>query len=65
MARNKFKAIRSKKCSQCSQDSSVLYRIKYQVEGNWVFVCPKCWENLSQDNPYYTYGGTWKAQKKR
>jgi len=38
--------------------------VKYEEDGDWVFVCPNCWSSLSQDNPHYVYGGTWKAQKK-
>jgi hypothetical protein len=41
----------------------VLYRVKYEEEGDWVFVCPNCWQDISQDNPFYVYGGTWKAEK--
>ena len=32
--------------------------------GDWVFVCPQCWETVSQNNPFYVYGGTWKSKKK-
>ncbi len=56
---------RVKPCHLCNQAASVLYRVKYDSEGDWVFVCPECWHNISQDNPYYTYGGTWKAQKRK
>ncbi len=29
-----------------------------------MLVCPDCWQQVSQDNPDYRYGGTWKAKKK-
>lgn len=57
--------IRVKLCEHCNQPASVLYRIKYQEDGDWVFVCPDCWQKVSLDNPFYVYSGTWKAQKKR
>ncbi len=56
--------LRSKLCSLCSQSGAVLYRVKYIKDGAWVFVCPLCWEKVSQENPFYVYGGTWKAKKK-
>jgi hypothetical protein len=56
--------VRVKHCVSCNQPSAVLYRVKYEEDGDWVFVCPNCWSSLSQDNPHYVYGGTWKAQKK-
>ncbi|WP_407890563.1 hypothetical protein [Scytonema sp. NUACC26] len=56
--------IRVKLCSRCGLTASVLYRVKYEEDGQWVFVCPNCWEKVSQNNPFYVYGGTWKAKKK-
>ena len=55
---------RIKLCSLCNQPASVLYRIKHIKDGDWVFVCPQCWETVSQNNPFYVYGGTWKSKKK-
>ncbi|TWH38835.1 hypothetical protein [Dulcicalothrix desertica] len=54
---------RVKPCHICNQSAPVLYRVKYEEEGDWVFVCPNCWQDISQDNPFYVYGGTWKAEK--
>ncbi|MBI4782017.1 MAG: hypothetical protein HY785_11965 [Oscillatoriophycideae cyanobacterium NC_groundwater_1537_Pr4_S-0.65um_50_18] len=56
---------RSKPCSQCSQRAAVLYRSQIDASQQWVFVCPACFPSISQNNPHYVYGGTWKAQKKR
>ncbi|MGD1911749.1 MAG: hypothetical protein ACFB2X_13085 [Rivularia sp. (in: cyanobacteria)] len=56
--------LRIKLCSLCSESGSVLYRVKYLEDGDWVFVCPQCWKQVSQNNPFYIYGGTWKAKKK-
>lgn len=59
------RSIRTKLCNRCSQPAPVLYRVQYDESGDWIFVCGECWSSVSQDNPYYVYGGTWKAQKKR
>ncbi|MGH8000203.1 MAG: hypothetical protein ACREPR_12415 [Brasilonema sp.] len=55
---------RVKLCDRCSQAAPILYRVKYKEDGDWVFVCPECWQQVSQDNLFYLYGGTWKANKK-
>ena len=56
--------LRTKLCSLCSEPGGILYRVKYIENGDWVFVCSQCWETISQNNPFYIYGGTWKAKKK-
>ncbi|MBF2003129.1 MAG: hypothetical protein IGS38_20695 [Synechococcales cyanobacterium M58_A2018_015] len=56
---------RSKTCVQCQQVASVLYRVRYDESEQWRFVCPVCLPAVKIDNPHYTYGGTWKAKKKR
>ncbi|MBE9214388.1 hypothetical protein IQ247_17225 [Plectonema cf. radiosum LEGE 06105] len=58
------RSLRNKLCSLCGKSSFILYRVKYYENGDWVFVCPQCWEKVSQNNPFYVYGGTWKAKKK-
>ncbi len=58
------RSLRVKHCHRCQQIVSVLYRVKFDESGEWIFVCERCWSFLSQDNPHYVYGGTWKAQKK-
>jgi len=58
------KRVRAKLCDRCSHLSSVLYRIQQDDSGLWRFVCPDCWAIVSYNNPFYTYGGTWKAEKK-
>ncbi|HAJ58357.1 MAG TPA: hypothetical protein DCP31_03025 [Cyanobacteria bacterium UBA8543] len=59
------RSIRIKSCDRCHLLASVLYRVQYDDSGNWVFVCASCWSSISQNNPFYVYGGTWKAHKKR
>jgi hypothetical protein len=46
---------KSKPCTLCSQDADIRYRIQYQKNA-------QCWQKVSQDNPFYRYGGTWKAR---
>ncbi|XGV95314.1 MAG: hypothetical protein ACAF41_21520 [Leptolyngbya sp. BL-A-14] len=55
---------RQKTCSFCKQTASTLYRVQYDASSEWVFACPECWTTISQSNPFYTYGGTWKAKKR-
>ncbi|MBW4657206.1 MAG: hypothetical protein KME15_00895 [Drouetiella hepatica Uher 2000/2452] len=56
---------RSKLCSQCSQEAAVLYRSQIDTSWQWRFICVACFPQVSQNNPCYRYGGTWKAEKKR
>ncbi|HEY9653170.1 MAG TPA: hypothetical protein V6C95_21105 [Coleofasciculaceae cyanobacterium] len=58
------RSIRAKSCSRCQQLAPVLYRVKYDESGLWIFVCESCWPSISENNPFYVYGGTWKAKKK-
>jgi len=53
-----------KSCARCNNLVALRYRIQYQENGAWVLVCPHCWQAVSQDNPHYRYGGTWKAKRK-
>jgi hypothetical protein len=52
-----------KPCDLCTQLVDVRYRIQYDTSEKWALVCPNCWEQLSQNNPLYRYGGTWKRKK--
>jgi len=55
---------RLKHCFRCGQAKDTLYRIQYDASGAWVFVCGTClWAYKRDDNPHYTYGGTWKSRK--
>lgn len=53
----------SKPCDICSNLVDLRYRIQYNASEEWVLVCRSCWDEVSQDNPFYRYGGTWKAKK--
>lgn len=52
-----------KPCDLCFNLVDLRYRIQYDASEEWVLVCRPCWEKVSQDNPFYRYGGTWKGQK--
>ena len=54
---------KSKPCDLCSSLVDIRYRIQYDGSEEWVLVCRQCWDKVSQDNPLYRYGGTWKAKK--
>ena len=53
---------KNKPCEQCQTIVSLRYRIQFDESGHWYLVCPDCWSKLSANNPYYRYGGTWKAK---
>ncbi|MEL6441421.1 MAG: hypothetical protein AAFQ80_19480 [Cyanobacteria bacterium J06621_8] len=56
--------LKLKPCDRCGNLAGIRYRIQYQADQSWVMVCRDCWNLVSSDNPYYRYGGTWKAKKK-
>ena len=56
--------IKSKPCDLCHNLAVLRYRIQYQENGSWVMVCPSCWQQVSQNNSHYRYGGTWKARNR-
>ena len=52
-----------KSCDICNNLVDIRYRIQYDASQEWQLVCRDCWDKVSQDNPFYRYGGTWKAKK--
>ncbi|HEY9882683.1 MAG TPA: hypothetical protein V6C98_03640 [Thermosynechococcaceae cyanobacterium] len=54
---------RQKECSLCQRLEPVLFRVQHDESEQWIFVCRACWDRVSQGNPLYVYGGTWKAKK--
>ncbi|MBD1912069.1 MULTISPECIES: hypothetical protein [unclassified Leptolyngbya] len=56
---------REKVCDRCQNSAPVLYRAQIDDTERWVFICDACYSDVSQNNPHYIYGGTWKAQKKK
>jgi len=56
--------VREKSCSRCWIVSDVLYRVRIEKDGDWIFVCPGCLGEVKPENPHYQYGGTWKSRKR-
>ena len=56
------KNLKLKNCDYCHDLVKIRYRIQYDVSKQWYKVCPDCWHLLTKDNPFYRYGGTWKAK---
>ena len=52
-----------KPCDICNNLVDIRYRIQYDESEEWELVCRGCWDDVSKDNPFYRYGGTWKAKK--
>ena len=46
----------------CQELAKIRYRIQFDASYCWILVCPDCWQKLAIDNPFYRYGGTWKAK---
>ncbi|MEM6453081.1 MAG: hypothetical protein AAF703_22525 [Cyanobacteria bacterium P01_D01_bin.105] len=57
-------ALKLKPCDRCRELVKIRYRIQYDASGEWRLVCPPCWHHIRPDNPYYRYGGTWKARRR-
>ena len=58
-------AVRSriKACTRCHLVGPTLYRVVADASGVWSLVCPACQDSL-KTQPFYRYGGTWKADKR-
>lgn len=59
----KRKRVRERNCQQCDADSSVLYRVRTDVEVEWRLLCPNC-QKVCAIEAGYQYGGTWKSVKR-
>jgi hypothetical protein len=57
--------VRHKLCDRCHQAAPVLYRVQWDDTGVWHFICDACYPALRHQHPDYTYGGTWKAKKRK
>ena len=55
--------IRTKACESCQLVSSALYRVIADASGVWKLLCPVC-RTRAEAEPFYRYGGTWKADKR-
>ncbi|MDG1762236.1 MAG: hypothetical protein P8H38_03160 [Flavobacteriaceae bacterium] len=52
---------RTKSCPICDKKFDVMYRVQYQENRQWVFVCKACVLDVKPKNKNYRYGGTWKG----
>ncbi len=52
-----------KPCERCHTPSTLRYRVIYEPHGQWSLICKLCWQAVSQANPHYRYGGTWKVRR--
>ncbi len=52
--------MKTKICSRCNAEESVMFRVQLQKGKIWVFVCENCCR-IAQKLPNYKYGGTWKG----
>ena len=60
----KIKRVRTKQCCRCEQSNEVLYRVRTEKDGPWIFLCPECLDLARPGNVHYQYGGTWKSKKR-
>ena len=51
---------RRKKCFRCEVESNIMYRVQYNEQKVWCFICKSCLVSIKPNNPHYRYGGTWK-----
>jgi len=61
----KRKKLAPRPCAVCEGQHDRLVRIKATERGDWMMVCEECWPRFGEDNPGYTYGGVWRAHKRR
>lgn len=54
---------RIKACEHCKVERPALYRVVHNASGEWALICIPC-RNKIKDQPFYRYGGTWKADKR-
>lgn len=44
----KIRRVRTKACTRCEPTSDVLYRVRVEQDGIWLFVCPPCLRNVER-----------------
>ena len=52
---------KTKTCTHCGGEHSVMFRAQYNPGKVWCFLCEKCVLEVREGNPFYRYGGTWKG----
>lgn len=58
------KHLKGKPCNHCHTAAYKLTRITCDALESYIMVCDDCW-NIYHTKPGYTYGGVWKARKRR
>jgi len=61
----KTKKLQARACDRCAALVDKLTRVRLSEGGDWIMVCDACWKEVAPGNPGYTYGGVWKARKRR
>jgi hypothetical protein len=51
-----------KPCQRCQKNVDIRYRVQSDDTKQWQLICVDCWRIIAPDNPFYRYGGTWKAK---
>ncbi|MEC8599641.1 MAG: hypothetical protein VXY15_04770 [Bacteroidota bacterium] len=54
-----MRKIRSKSCQRCQKTEDIMFRVVYQKNLGWQFLCKRCVLEV-KGNASYKYGGTWK-----
>ena len=57
LTQNKRAKRAARPCGLCGCHSDRQLRIKSQEDGPWFIACPICAARVSEDNPYFAYGG--------
>ena len=60
----KTKQLAPRPCAHCGLLVRKLTRVRTQDTPDWVLVCDACWPRFHEQRGY-TYGGVWKAAKRR
>ena len=58
------KKLTPRPCERCGALVDKLTRARLAADARWM-ICDGCWLALAPDNPHYTYGGVWRAAKRR
>lgn len=59
------KRLDDRPCDLCEERVSKLTRVQLDATRSWRLICDECWQERAPDNPHYTYGGVWRAKKRR
>ena len=60
----RVKRVRTKSCCRCQIEKPTLFRVRIEKDGDWIFICEACLNEVKPNNEHYQYGGTWKSRKR-